>query len=159
MCRPCAPHCHSCSGPLVSQCVQCVSGSVRNKNDSSCSLSTTVSLLPAVKNSNVLSITAIFVLILSAMLFLYLCRTHSKSCFKSSRVSYKYLPSGEGSISRLADEYHDDPDDADPLDPHLPIHTDPLDPKFDRPLNGYRNGNISMTTSKLITSDQSALLD
>ena len=150
MCRPCSSYCHSCSGP--SQCVQCKSGAQLKKNESFCVF--TFNKHPKTPNTSILSITILIIAVLSVALLVFLCRTHSKFCFKTSRTSYKYLAS-DGSITRFEDEYHDDPDDHYPLNSMM--SEDSYDRRTTQSKNGYLNGHL--TTSKLITSDQPSLLN
>jgi len=125
VCRPCPQNCHKCVGPLNKDCVQCVSGAHMHENDSSCVLFPT---LPSPSSdSRMIIMLGVLVTICAAIGFVLLYLLTRKSgrhhpWFRPSTTQYKYVPSGDGAISRVysdnADfvtEYHDDDEDDDDL--------------------------------------------
>nr|CAB3247432.1 furin-1-like [Phallusia mammillata] len=114
VCRPCAANCHSCIGKEPKHCVQCVAGATMPQGSSKC-------VLPVVPTAPV----SHFYLVLVFAILLLICfgltiyavinKQRRQSCFGRSEQKYKYVPSGDGAITRLYSdsgltEYHDEED-------------------------------------------------
>ena len=141
VCHPCARYCHSCSGPKPVDCHQCTHGAQYQPHNSSCIM--IVNNTP--DQGGAFFYVAITAIVFVGLVFVILFIRSWSGCswFRMSGVSYKYLPTGDGSVDQLdsTEEYRDDPNDSESDQPKAQLHSKGV-------MNGHAPNNGYIVNSK-----------